>query len=72
MICSELSRWRTPLSASLKPAQNLPGDGSFAVLKAALGKKADVEMLVIGAGNRAAGRHEEIFETFAANSVVSL
>jgi hypothetical protein len=34
------------LSAPLKPAHTLPGDGPFAVLKAALGKKADVEMLV--------------------------
>jgi hypothetical protein len=42
------------------------------VLKAALGKKADVEMLVFGAGNRAARRHEENFEAFAANSAVSL
>jgi hypothetical protein len=50
MICTKALRWRTPLSASLKPAQTLPGDGSFAGLKAALGKKADVEVLVIGAG----------------------
>jgi hypothetical protein len=51
MICPKLLRWRTPpLSTSLKPAQTLPGDRSFALLKAALGKKADVEMLVMGAG----------------------
>jgi hypothetical protein len=55
MICSKLLQWRTPLSASLKPAQTLPGDGSFAVLKAALGKKADVEVLVIGAGTASHG-----------------
>jgi hypothetical protein len=60
------------LSASLKSAQTLPGDGPFAVLKTALEKKADVEMLVIGGRNRAAQRHEEIIEVFAANSVVSL
>jgi hypothetical protein len=50
MICSKFLPWRTPLSASLKPAQTLTGDGSFAVLKTALGKKADVDMLVNGAG----------------------
>jgi hypothetical protein len=65
-------RGTPPLSASLKPAQTLPGDGSLAVLKAALGKKAGVEMLLIRAGTAPHGVTRKFSRLSPPNSVVSL
>jgi len=55
MICSKLLKalaMETRLSAALKPAQTLPGDGSLTALRVAFGKKADAEMLIMALGPR--------------------